>query len=84
MYALLYHPRTLKFLKKLSTKQSKKTTEKIELLIKNPFITADVKKLATTQQSYRLRVGKIRVIYEVDDKTKTIYIHDIDFRGNIY
>jgi mRNA-degrading endonuclease RelE of RelBE toxin-antitoxin system len=34
--------------------------------------------------SYRLRIGKIRVIYEIDFKKNILYIYDIDFRGNIY
>lgn len=84
MYKLLYHPRSLKFLKKVSKKDSKKIVEKIDSLTKNPLSGTNIKKLATTQRSYRLRVGKIRVIYEVNDKERAIYIHDIDFRGNIY
>ena len=85
MYQLLYHPRTEKFLKKISQKELSKIILKLERLRKDPNNkNLNIKKLATTQKSYRLRLGNIRVIYELDKKNKIIYIHDIDFRGNIY
>lgn len=85
MYTLFYHPRALKFLSKIPKKDAQKLHQKIGRLAKNPFDqTIDVKKLATTSHSYRLRVGTIRVIFEIDTSPQRIYIHDIDFRGNIY
>ncbi len=85
MYTLLYHPRAVKFLQKLPKKESDKIIKKMEFLRKNPFAKSlDIKKLATTKRSYRLRLGTIRIIFEVDREKKFIYCHEIDFRGNIY
>jgi len=85
MYKLLYHPRCIKFLQKLPKRETDKILLKIGQLKKDPLSSElDIKKLATTKRSYRLRIGNIRVIYEVENKGKVIYIHEIDFRGNIY
>lgn len=85
MFKLLYHPRVLKFLKKLSKKETKLILEKLEILAKDPFSGhLDIKKLETTQRSYRLRIGNLRVIFEVDSQKKVIFIHEIGFRGSIY
>lgn len=85
MYALLYHPRVEKFLVKIPKKDARRILEKIELLQKNPdSAVLDTKKLVNTKRSYRLRVGTIRVIYEKDDTRRVLYMHDMDFRGNIY
>jgi len=59
--------------------------EKIEILDKNPLSKElDVKKLATSKRSFRLRIGNFRVIFEVDFEKKIIYIHEVGFRGSIY
>lgn len=82
---ILYHPRSIKFLKKISKRQAKKvidTVEKLTSFSSTPNL--DIKKLINTESCYRLRIGNIRVIFEIDDKEKSIYIHEIDFRGNIY
>lgn len=85
MYTILYHPRTQKFLSKIPRKDASKLIDKLSVLSRNPFThSLDIKKLATTTASYRLRVGTIRVIYEVNTVRKHLYVHDIDFRGNIY
>lgn len=84
-FNILYHPRSLKFLKKIPKKEATNVLEKLEQLADKPNTQGlDVKKLATTQKIYRLRIGKIRVVYEVDNSNRTIYIQDIDFRGNVY
>ncbi|TRU86078.1 MAG: type II toxin-antitoxin system RelE/ParE family toxin, partial [Microcystis novacekii Mn_MB_F_20050700_S1D] len=32
----------------------------------------------------RIRVGKMRVIFEIGKETDEIFIYEINFRGNIY
>jgi mRNA interferase RelE/StbE len=85
MIKIVFHPQTKKFLKKITHQDLVQVIRKIEQLQKNPFDKQlDIKKLATKGNSYRLRIGKIRVIYEIDFKKNILYIYDIDFRGNIY
>jgi mRNA interferase RelE/StbE len=85
MIKIVFHPQTKKFLKKITLQDLVQVIKKIEQLQKNPSDKQlDIKKLATKGNSYRLKIGKIRVIYEVDFKKNILYIYDIDFRGNIY
>lgn len=85
MYTLLYHPRVKKFLLKIPKKDGQRILEKLEILQKSHEPAGlDIKKLVNTSRSFRLRVGTIRVIYEKDDVKHILYIHDMDFRGNIY
>ncbi len=80
-----FHPRTLKFLKKITSKERQLLLQKISKLKDFPeFKELNVKKLAGTKNSFRLRVGQIRVIFEAVKEDNTIYIHEINFRGSIY
>lgn len=82
---ILYHPRSIKFLAKIPPKDARKVVEaidKLQNLVTYPNL--DVKKLVTTQESFRLRLGNIRVIFEQYNEKKMIYILKIDFRGNVY
>jgi len=84
-YNLYYHPNCLKRLKKIPASDRKKVLLKIKQLAKDPFArNLDIRKLATTKNNFRLRVGDLRVIYEPDSKKKAIYIWEIDYRGKVY
>lgn len=85
MYKLLFHPQAVKKLKHLHSNDRQRILKKIDKLSQNPQTkTLDIKKLVNTQNSFRLRSGDIRAIFEVDKKTETIYIWDVDYRGSIY
>lgn len=76
MYELLYHPRTLRQARKLPEKERTKIILEIKKLAQDPFSSGlNIKKLVNTQHSYRLRIGNLRVIYEVDQDSKKIYTH---------
>jgi len=84
-YSLYYHPNCLKRLKKIPAFDRKKVLLKIRQLAKDPFSgNLDIKKLATTKNSFRLRVGDMRVIYELETKKKIIWVWEIDYRGKVY
>ena len=81
--SLIFHPRARKFLKKLGDRDFRSVIAKIKLLEnKDLHHLLDIRKMANTQNVYRLRVGKIRSIFEIENSN--VYIHDINFRGNIY
>ncbi len=45
----------------------------------------DIKKLKGELKGFsRIRVGKMRVIFEIVKETDEIFIYEINFRGNIY
>jgi mRNA interferase RelE/StbE len=84
-YQLFYHPHCLKRLKKIPTVDRERILNKLQQLSVNPSSRSlDIKKLATTKNSFRLRVGDLRAIYEPDEKRKIIYVWEIDYRGKVY
>ncbi|RLB15123.1 MAG: hypothetical protein DRG35_04440 [Deltaproteobacteria bacterium] len=66
----------------------RETREKLAKFIKrtkDKDINIDVKKLKESWPGYyRIRMGKIRIIFDVDYKNKTAFVEKIDFRGNVY
>lgn len=72
-----------KFLNSLDKKTRERIKKKLLEIYKNPYDLHQVKKMkAWGKTVYRLRVGNIRIIYQVIGEE--IEIIDIDFRGNIY
>jgi mRNA-degrading endonuclease RelE of RelBE toxin-antitoxin system len=58
----------------------------LEALSQNPAPAPeyDVKKLAGMYDTYRIRIGQIRIEYQVDWVSKKISILAVDFRGRAY
>jgi len=44
----------------------------------------DAKKMRGEERLYRLRVGEFRVIFEVDEKLREIWVRRIASRGEVY
>lgn len=85
IHVLRYHARALKRLQGIHPHDQKKVLAKLQLLSDNPLDTQlDIRKMANTSSSYRIRVGDIRIIYEIDAKHLKVYIMEIDYRGNVY
>jgi mRNA interferase RelE/StbE len=49
-----------------------------------PVPEYDVKKLAGMRDTYRIRIGEIRIEYEVDWESKRIGVLAVEFRGRAY
>lgn len=81
-----------KFLEKLDANSRKSVLTKIGILktcleTQNvyPPEELDIKKLKGELKWFsRIRVGKMRVIFEIGKDTDAIFIYEINFRGNIY
>lgn len=72
-----------KFIASLDKKIQQRLKAKLQSIKNNPFEGHDLKKLTGVEEKiYRVRIGKIRIIYEVINKE--VVILDIDYRGNIY
>ena len=81
MYNLVVRPKAEKHFAKLPQKLKEKVLKTLKKLEANPFQdTLDIKKLIGTKKSYRLRIGEIRIIYQLDTNDKNISVEDIDFR----
>ena len=78
--------KALKFVSKLD-KKDKERLRKALLLLKEdpiPIKLLDVAKIKGEKNTYRIRVGKIRVLYEVLWNDKVILIKRVDFRKAAY
>lgn len=73
-----------KQLKKLHQQDKKRVIAEIEKLAVEPFPKGKKVKHLVGSSAWRLRVGKIRVIYLVDDKGNAIYFEDVAYRKDIY
>ncbi|EKD85488.1 MAG: hypothetical protein ACD_38C00012G0002 [uncultured bacterium] len=81
MYNLIIRPRAEKHFAKLPQKLQERVLKGLRKLESDPFQAGlDIKKLAGTQRSYRLRISEIRVIYQLDTNSHQVSVEDIDFR----
>ncbi len=71
-----------KELRKIPKKELLIILDKIKSLSGTPRPTESVK--LTNQEKYRLRVGKYRVLYKVEDNILTIFVVKIGHRKEIY
>ena len=86
MFNISLKRKALRKLTKLDEKR-KKTIEEIVLILKLdpiPFRKADVSKLKGYDSVYRIRVGDLRIVYEVLWARRTIVIHYLGSREKAY
>lgn len=86
MYKIIIHKNVTKFLQSCSLPKKRLLKKKISFLAENPFSHAelDIKKLKGVKNSYRLKVGKIRIIYQVLENKLLVLIITGGYRGDIY
>jgi len=83
-YKVFYTSKAEKQLTKLSQTDIPKVIQKIGKL-NVPFpVNLDIRKMVNTPNFYRLRAGKVRVIFEILDTSKEIWIRKIKYRGSVY
>jgi mRNA interferase RelE/StbE len=82
-YELLIERNAEKDLKKLKISLFTKITTKIKDLADNPHPQGS-RKITGSQNDWRLRIGNYRVLYEIDNKTKTIKIMRVKHRREAY
>lgn len=78
--------RARKDAKKLPKKMKEKIVELLDYLERNPVPIEkyDIKKLKGLHNTYRIRLGNWRLIYNVDFKEKLIMILKIDTPEKVY
>jgi len=86
MFNIKIKRKALRTLAKLDEKRKRKT-KTVVLILKNdpiPFRRADICKLKGYENTYRIRVGNLRIVYEVSWVERTIVIHYIGSREKAY
>jgi len=82
MLQVFYSNQALKFLKNVERPFAHRILDKIEALQTNPF-PPDVKRLQGNRL-LRVRVGRARVLYEVDHAARRLGVVKIDTRARVY
>lgn len=84
MYKNFYSLDSKEDLNGLEDKKRKQIILKIKQL-SFPFVESlNVKKLTGLDNFYRIRIGKIRVIFQINHEQKRIIIRKIGFRKDVY
>ena len=86
MFAVNIKRKALRNLEKLHKKKKQRITTIILILKKDPipFRKADVCKLRGYENTYRIRIGDLRIVYQVSWNERTILIHYIGSRERAY
>ena len=70
------------FVKSLPAKFRRRIKEAVDCLIKGDVQHLDIKPLSPYPHEYRLRIGKIRILFHADKEL--LFIFKAGFRGDIY
>ncbi len=78
--------KSLKFISSLQKYDRERLKEAIFVLKDDPvpIKSLDIAKMKGEKNTYRIRKGKLRIVYEVIWEQKLILIHRVDFRGDAY
>lgn len=82
-YRLEYSKKFIKSLSKFDKQTSKQIIQSIDKFL-NDFESANVKKLKTYENTYRIRSGDYRIIFEKYDETLVIIFIDVKHRKEVY
>ncbi len=81
-YKILLKPSALNDLDRLPDSEARRILAHIKKLINEPR-PIGIQKL-TNEEGYRIRSGKYRVLFEINDKLRTIYIYRVKHRKDVY
>lgn len=81
MYSVIFDKKAVEFLDKLSPNIKKRIFEKIMSAKESPLHFFE---RLTSRQDFKLRIGDYRVIADIDENSKQIFITLIGHRKNVY
>jgi mRNA-degrading endonuclease RelE of RelBE toxin-antitoxin system len=82
MFEVIYSNQSVKFLKNCDKDLTERILEKIERLRQNPIIPETIK--VKGEDTLRVRVGKIRILYIIKGEDNVLLITKIDKRPHVY
>ncbi|MCD6509690.1 MAG: type II toxin-antitoxin system RelE/ParE family toxin [Thermoprotei archaeon] len=85
-FRVLVKRRAVRKLEELSEAYRNRVLKVLEILKANPLPSShfDIKKLKGYQDTFRIRLGNIRIVYTIDWTSKRIIVHFIGPRGQAY
>jgi mRNA interferase RelE/StbE len=81
-YRIIIRHQAEKELGHLGHDEQRRISKKILLLENEPFPVGAI--TLQGREGYRIRIGDYRVLYEVDEATKTVNVTAIGHRGDVY
>ncbi|NLT18629.1 MAG: type II toxin-antitoxin system RelE/ParE family toxin [Clostridiales bacterium] len=81
-YRIFFKVSVEKDLRKIPQEEIKKILQKIDLLAANPRPPGSEK--LTGQERYRIRQGRYRILYSIEDNELTIWVVKISHRKDVY
>ena len=85
MFEVRLSHEALKCYRKLPTKRLRQVNRALDQLSQDPFGGPQIKRLhGPLEGSLRYRIGDLRVIYQVDPKTRLVWVETIGPRGGVY
>ena len=82
-YTVRISKRAERELRKIDRRDQVKIAARIDQLASDPR-PADVKKLATGEDLYRVRAGDYRILYRIEDEELLVLVVRIGPRGEVY
>ncbi len=83
MYEILFSKKAAKFVSNLPPGYKNKLKEILSALKENPY-SYPYKKIRGETNLYRIRIGKYRILYEINKDKNQIIILKIDKRERVY
>lgn len=84
-YRVIVARRAKKYLDKLPPSDRKRIITKIKFISADPFAShPNITKIKGETYAYRLRIGNVRVVYDLDTQLRIIFVWKIAPRGSIY
>ena len=83
MYEIIFSRKAAKFISTLPKNYKNKIKEMLTILKENPY-AYPYKKIRGETNLYRIRVGKYRILYEINKNQNQIIILKVDKRERIY
>ena len=85
VYEIRFSGAAASYFSRLDKPTKRRISDALDQLAANPADTYfDVKPLTGRDGEYRLRVGKYRIIYTLDDGVLLIFVVTISPRGDVY
>jgi mRNA interferase RelE/StbE len=81
-YTLELSKRVRKDLADLPNDVQRRIVSKLDELLENPFVPGSIK--LKGEESYRVRVGDYRIVFDVETKTRVITVLAVGDRKEIY
>lgn len=86
-YKVIAHRRVYKFISNLEDENLKDRIKEHLAKLENYPITLremDIEKIKGLEKTFRIRIGKHRIIFHVDKTEKTIYVTHAEARKKVY